>query len=137
MRQCETGMLVLRQEMASNSLLLRSPYLQWLVVQLFPKLRLWPVREWPAVLSKVQEAEFDQFERIGIIAAVVISAWFLRPAANAETTVPFAFLWQLVLSLPLLLILAGPFFLRRIRRCLDAEAKALHDGIANSSQKGN
>ena len=78
MRQCETGMLVLRQEMASNSLLLRSPYLQWLVVQLFPKLRLWPVREWPAVLSKVQEAEFDQFERIGIIAAAVISAWFLH-----------------------------------------------------------
>lgn len=89
------------------------------------------------MLKKVHRAEFDQFERIGIVAAVVISAWFLRPAANAETTVAFAFLSQLLLSLPLLLILAGPFFLRRIRRCLDAEANALHDGIANSSQEGN
>ncbi|MDP2829898.1 MAG: hypothetical protein Q8O37_15000 [Sulfuricellaceae bacterium] len=125
--------------MAEEGLILRSPYLQWLLVQLFPKLRLWPVRKWPDVLSKVQEAEFDQFERIGIIAAVVISAWFLRPVVNADTAVPFAFLSQLVLSLPLLLILAGPFFLRRIRRCVDAEAKAkaLHDGIANSSQKGS
>lgn len=125
--------------MAEEGLILRSPYLQWLLVQLFPKLRLWPVRKWPDVLNKVQEAEFDQFERIGIIAAVVISAWFLRPAVNADTAMPFAFLSQLVLSLPLLLILAGPFFLRRIRRCVDAEAKAkvLHDGIANSSQKGS
>lgn len=137
MRQCETGILVLRQEMDSKSRILRSPYLQWILVQALPQLRAWPVREWPAVLNKVHEAEFDQIERIGIIAAVVISAWFLRPAANADTSVPFAFLLQLVLSLPLLLILAGPFFLRRIRRCLDAEAKALHDGIANSSQKGN
>lgn len=121
----------------SNNLLLRSPYLQWLLVQLLPKLRAWPVREWPEVLKKVHGAEFDQFERIGILAAVMISAWFLRPVANAETSVAFAFLSQLLLSLPLLLILAGPFFLRRIRRCLDAEAKALHDGIANSSQEGN
>lgn len=127
----------LKQKMASNSLILRSPYLQWLLVQLFPRLREWPVSEWPSLLGKVQEAEFDPFERIGIIAAVVISAWFLRPAANAETSVPFAFLSQLVLSLPLLLILAGPFFLRRIRRCLDAEAETLHRGDTNTSQERN
>lgn len=123
--------------MADGSLILRSPYLQWLLAQLFPRLREWPVREWPIILGKVQEAEFDRFERIGIIAAVVISAWFLRPAAKAETSVPFAFLSQLVLSVPLLLILAGPFFLRRIRRFLEAEAKALHHGKANSSQERN
>lgn len=123
--------------MADGSLILRSPYLQWLLAQLFPRLREWPVKEWPAVLGKVQEAEFDRFERIGIIAAVVISAWFLRPAANAETSVPFAFLSQLVLSMPLLLILAGPFFLRRIRRFLEAEAKELHHGKANSFQERN
>lgn len=123
--------------MVSNSLILGSPYLQWLLVQLFPKLRRWPVRECPSVLSRVLKPEFDHFKPIGIIAAVVISAWLLRPAANAETTLSFAFLSKLVLSLPLLLIMAGPFFLRRIRRRLDVEAKALHDRIANSSQKGN
>lgn len=123
--------------MADDSLILRSPYLQWLLAQLFPRLREWPVSEWSNTLAKVQEAELDQFERIGIIVAVVISAWLLRPAANAETSVPFAFMSQLVLSLPLLLILAGPFFLRRIRRCLDAEAKALHRGETNTSQERN
>lgn len=123
--------------MADKGLILRSPYLQWLLAQLFPRLREWPVGQWPNVLSKVREAEFDQFERIGIIAAVVISTWFLRPAANAETSVPFAFLSQLVLSLPLLLVLAGPFFLRRVRRCLEAEAKVLHHGKANPSQERN
>ena len=123
--------------MADKGLILRSPYLQWLLAQLFPRLREWPVGQWPNILGKVREAEFDQFERIGIIAAVVISAWFLRPAANAESSVPFAFLSQLVLSLPLLLVLAGPFFLRRIRRCLEAEAKKLQDEKANSSQERN
>lgn len=137
MRQPERGTALPRSMMFGNSLILRSPYLQWLLVQLFPKLQTWPVREWPAVLSRVQEAEFDQFERIGIIAAVVISAWGLRPAANAETSVPFAFLSQLVLSLPPLLILAGPFFLRRIRRYLDAEAKALHNQGTHSSKERN
>ncbi|MDP3539774.1 MAG: hypothetical protein Q8S26_13855 [Azonexus sp.] len=121
--------------MADKSLILRSLYLQWLLVQLFPRLREWPVEEWPSVLGKVQKADFDQFERIGIIAAVVISAWFLRPAAIAETSLPFVFLSQQLLALPLLLILAGPFFLRRIRRCLDAEAKELHNVKATTSQE--
>lgn len=123
--------------MADESLILRSPYLQWLLAQLFPRLREWPVNEWSNILSKVQEAEFDQFERIGIIVAVVISAWVLRPTANAETSVPVALMSHLVFALPLLLILAGPFFLRRIRRCLDAEAKELHRGKANTSQERN
>lgn len=107
--------------MVSNNLIIRSPYLQWLLVQLFPKLRTWPVRQWPAVLSRVKDADFDQFERIGIVAAVAFSALFLRPEANAENSVVFVFLAQLAMSIPLLLILAGPFFLRRIRRCLDLE----------------
>lgn len=124
--------------MAGVRLILRSPYLQWLLAHAFPKLRAWPVREWPAVLGKAREAEFDRFERIGIVFAVVIATWFLRPEANAEeSALPFVFLSQLLSSLPLLLILAGPFFLRRIRRCLDAEAKALRDKQSNFFQERN
>lgn len=108
--------------MTGRSPILRSLWLQWLLVRLFPRLRAWPVREWPAVLGRAREAEFDQFERAGIIAAVVSSAWLLRPAANAETSAPLVFLAQLLLALPLLLVLAGPFYLRRMRRALDAEA---------------
>lgn len=113
--------------MPGNSIILRSPGLQWILVQVFPRLRDWPVREWPRVLSGVQMREFDQVERIGIIAAVVLVSWVLRPAASSDMTVPFAFLSQLAFSLPLLLLTAGPFFLRRIRRCLDEAAKSRQD----------
>lgn len=113
--------------MAKANLILRSPYLQWILVQIFPKLRVWPVREWPEVLSSVQRQEFDLVERIGIVAAIVLVSWLLRPAANSDITVPFAFLSQLVFSLPLLVLTAGPFFLRRIRRSLDEAAKSRQD----------
>lgn len=110
--------------MTNDSLILRSPYLQWVLVQTFPKLRTWPVREWPELLSRVQEQEFDHVERIGIIAAVALASCLLRPAAMGDMALTFAFLSQLFLSLPLLLMTAGPFFLRRIRRGLDQAAKS-------------
>ena len=62
--------------MANDSLILRSHYLQWVLVQIFPKLRTWPVREWPELLSRVREQEFDYLERIGIIAAVALASGF-------------------------------------------------------------
>lgn len=120
--------------MPSNSVILRSPYLQWILAQIFPKLRDWPVREWPEVLSSVQTREFDQVERIGIIAAVVLVSCFLRPAATSDMPVPFAFLSQLVFSLPLLLLTAGPFFLRRIRRSLDEAAKSRQDAALTNPE---
>lgn len=100
-----------------------SPYLRWLLVRAFPGLRAWPVREWPTLLAQVKRLEFDQFERIGVIAGVGLVSWLLRPAATVELSVPFTYLSQLLFSLPLLLIVTGPFFLRRIRRGLDEAAK--------------
>lgn len=113
-------------------MILRSLSLQWLIGRLFPALRAWPVRDWPTVMRKARQAEFDQFERVGIIAAVIVSAWVLNPAVSADIPFYLAFILQLLLSLPLLMLLAGPFFLRRIRRCLDAEAKTLQEAKANS-----
>ena len=121
--------------MEKDSPILRSPYLQWILVQIFPKLRAWPVREWPEVLSSVQAREFDQVERIGIIAAVVLVSWFLRPAATSDMTLPFAFLSQFVFSLPLLLLTAGPFFLRRIRRSLDEAARSRQDAALATPER--
>lgn len=123
--------------MADKSPILRSLYLQWLLVQIFPRLRVWPVDRWPVVLGKAQDAELDQFERIGIIAAVVIATGFLQPATFGDVAVPFVFLSQFVIALPLLFILAGPFFLRRIRRFLDAEACNRDDGKSGSSRERN
>lgn len=103
--------------------ILRSPHLQWLLVQVFPRLRTWPVREWPALLATVRGAEFDRIERLGIVAAVVLVSYLLRPADGADAPLP-AFLSQWFFALPLLLLTAGPFFLRRIRRALDEAARA-------------
>lgn len=89
------------------------------------------------ILAKVGKSEFDQFERIGIMAALLVSAWLLRPASPVEHPLIFVFLSQFLLSLPLLLALGGPFFLRRIRRSLEMEAQALRDGVANATREGN
>jgi hypothetical protein len=43
---------------------------QWLVAQVFPQLRKWPVTEWPMVLDKAVEKDFDRYELLGIMAAV-------------------------------------------------------------------
>lgn len=108
--------------MASSSLILRSLWLQWLLVQVFPRLRAWPVEEWSQLLARTMEGEFDQIERFGIIAGVVLATWLLRPEAS-DISAPFAFLVQLACALPLLLVFAGPFYLRRVRRGLDQAAR--------------
>ena len=110
--------------MVKPGLILRSAYLQWLLAWLFPRLRAWPVREWPVLMARAQATNFDRFERIGLIAALVLTTWLLRPATDAGTSAALIFVSQLLMSVPWLLLLAGPFFLRRIRRALDREASA-------------
>lgn len=110
--------------MDKPSPILRSPWLQWLLVQAFPRLRAWPVADWPAVLASARQAEFDLLERLGILAALAGSVWLLRPEAAPDASPGALFVAQLLLALPLLLLSAGPFFVRRIRRVLDAAAAA-------------
>ena len=82
------------------------------------------MREWPVLMARAQATDFDRFERIGLIAALVLTTWLLRPATDAGTSAALIFVSQLLMSVPWLLLLAGPFFLRRIRRVLDREASA-------------
>ena len=100
-----------------------SPYLQWLLLRIFPTLRAWPVREWPGLIAQVNASAFDSVERVGMLAAVALVSWLLQPAASQDTALPLLFLEQLFLALPLLVLTAGPFFLRRLRRGLDQAAK--------------
>lgn len=123
--------------MQRGQALLRSPWLQWLLAKVLPGLRAWPVRDWPLVLARLQEAEFDRFERIGIVAGVVLVSWLLRPAATDELTVPFTFLTQLLFALPLLFFIVGPFFLRRTRRALDEAVRARHDTVSGATRERN
>jgi hypothetical protein len=65
----------------------------------------------------------------------VLTTWLLRPAADAggQRRWPVS---QLLMSVPWLLLLAGPFFLRRIRRVLDREASAMPGDKAPRPRKG-
>lgn len=107
---------------SDHSLIFRSLLVQWLLARLFPRLRQWPVRQWPELLAKAKSIEFDRFEQIGTLAGVLLVTALLQPATSTETSVLVAYLFQLLLALPLLLLILGPFFLRRIRRGLEEAA---------------
>lgn len=120
--------------MDDESLILRSPYLQWLLAQLFPRLREWPIQEWPTVLKSARQVDFDRLEEIATLAGVILVAWQVKPATSVGVSALFAFLVQFVYLAPVLLLVLGPFFVRRIRRGLieaarnrDAETEAAND----------
>lgn len=108
--------------MANESLILRSPYLQWLLAQLFPRLREWSIAEWPAVLGKARQVEFDRVEQIATLAGVIVVAWQVKPATSLGASALLSYLVQFVYLAPVLVLVLGPFFVRRIRRGLNEAA---------------
>lgn len=112
--------------MLKPSLILRSRNLQWVLVQVFPRLRAWSIQDWPAVLGTANALEYDRFERIGLIAGLVLVTWLLRPPENMEASFLLIFFTQMVLAVPLLLVVAGPLYLRRIRRGLQEAYRQEH-----------
>ncbi len=112
--------------MSAASPILRSRWLQWVLVSLFPRLRAWPVRDWPGVLAKARAIESDAVERYGVIASLLLVTWLLRPPPGLEVSLPLLLLAQITLAIPALVALAGPFYLRRIRRGLQAVYRKDH-----------
>lgn len=112
--------------MSAASPILRSRWLQWALVSLFPRLRAWPVRDWPGVLAKARAIESDAVERYGVIASLLLVTWLLRPPPGLEVSLPLLLLTQITLAIPALVALAGPFYLRRIRRGLQAVYRKDH-----------
>lgn len=110
--------------MAGDSLILRSLYLQWLLVQLFPRLREWSIHDWPEVLAKARQVDFDRLEQIATMAGVILVAWQVKPATSLGLMELLAYLWQFVYLAPVMLCVLGPFFVRRIRRGLNQAAQA-------------
>ncbi len=106
--------------MSGAGLITRSRYVQWVLVSVFPRLRAWPVRDWPDVLAKARATESDAIERYGVIASVVLVTWLLRPPPGLDVPMPLLLLTQMTLAIPALVALTGPFYLRRIRRGLQA-----------------
>lgn len=92
----------------------------------FPALAQLPTSAWEPCLRRARETEFDGFERAVLVAGVAIAAYLLTPASAQEMPMA-AFLHHVAVflqALPLLGIVVGPAYLRRVRRGLHIEIAA-------------
>ena len=90
----------------------------WLL--LLPELRSFPPAQREHVLATSRQTRLDVFELLGTACAVVTVAALTRYglAAHDATAMPAAALLHLAVALPLMVMAAGPFHLRRLRRGL-------------------
>ena len=85
-----------------------------------PHLVKLPPADWPLAVQQARETNFDAIERIGVLAAIALTTYLLRFDVNeAEISLPIRFVAQFVAAIPLLILLAGPFYLRCWRRGLE------------------
>lgn len=98
---------------------IRRAFLIWML----PRLPELSEHEWDAVLKRIRETEFDTIEWLGVMAGVVFITYFLRfdPEIAATISPVMRYLVQFVAAFPLLVLIVGPFYLRRLRRGLDLE----------------
>ena len=119
-----------------SKLLNRSRVAQAIVATLFPRIRSRDLREWPALLAEASRHAFDLLEWIGVVAGVVLVAAILRPLASSSAPPVVTFASQFLLSVPLLLIAVGPFFVRRTNRGLDRLLDERDGTTARDSRAG-
>lgn len=86
-----------------------------------PRLMDLPPSGWDKAIREAQSIDFDAVERTMIILGVVVAAYVLRiePGTASRWSLPAIYLVQFVQAVPLLVLLAGPAYLRRARRGLD------------------
>lgn len=92
-----------------------------LAMTALPRLAELPPGERDEAIEQARNAEFDGWERVGMIAGVALTAYLLRfelPPAHAWA-LPLRYLVQFAAAVPLLVLLVGPFYLRCARRGLD------------------
>lgn len=93
-----------------------------LIIFALPRLSEIPSAEWNAAIEKSRAIDFDGVERVAIVISVGFVAALL--SFSSEQTESFDFIAQyaiqFALALPMLAALLTPFYLRRLRRGLDA-----------------
>ncbi|MEF8699461.1 MAG: hypothetical protein V5B33_09105 [Candidatus Accumulibacter sp. UW20] len=95
---------------------------QELLNRIFPRLAELPPVHREDALKKARATPFDLMESIGIGGAAALVAGFLQAVPlDPDGNFLEAYLDQFCFTLPLLLVTAGPFFLRRARRGLDSQ----------------
>lgn len=87
----------------------------------YPALRKLPHAEWDQALKQARETNFDGIEWIGVLAGIASVTYLLRVDADyaAGLSLPVRYFTQFLAAVPLLVLVVGPFYLRRTRRGLD------------------
>lgn len=90
---------------------------------LYPELRLYGRADRDRLLKKASETPFDFLEWVGILGGLVLVVGLTRYGVSGlglvdRFAVAFA---NFVLAVPLLIVMVGPFFVRRKRRGLRSQ----------------
>ena len=93
---------------------------------LYPQLKRFEYRDRVEVLSRARHYSLDTIETFGVAIALILvvvaitksSVVALELAGRFESTLAY-----FVLAIPLLLVFAGPFYIRRVRRGLRMQLK--------------
>jgi cation transport ATPase len=92
---------------------------------LYPELKKFELSDRDLALRKAKDAKMDGFELMGLTLAVALTV-ALTKYSNAGLALIErigAALANLLIAIPILMVLAGPFYVRRIRRALRAQLK--------------
>lgn len=89
----------------------------------YPALRTLPLAEWDEIVRRARDAEFDVIERIAILVGTCFVAYLLRFETDPPVplSLPARYLVQFLAAVPLIVLIAGPAYLRRTRRGIDRE----------------
>jgi hypothetical protein len=92
---------------------------------LYPELRKFDPADCGRALQKAKDARLDWTEIMGITLAVALTVFLTRYSAAGFGLFERvgAALANLVVAIPLLLVFAAPFYVRRVRRGLRAQLK--------------
>jgi hypothetical protein len=93
-----------------------------LIIFALPRLSELPPGEWNAAVEQSRKAEFDGAERVAIVISVGFVTAMLGFSQEQMESLGFLakYAIQLALAFPMLMALLAPFYLRRLRRGLDA-----------------
>ena len=94
-----------------------------LITWLLPRIALFTPGDWTAVLEQARTVDFDFSEWLGLLLGTALTAYFLRFDSGFATSwsLSFRYFIQFFSALPILALLVGPFYLRRLRRGLERE----------------
>ena len=100
---------------------------------LYPELREFTPNDRARALRTAAETRFDTIELVGLIIAVAVTVLITRYSGTGMGLADrfSAAVGNFIIAIPLLLMFAGPFYVRRTRRALRkqlAELQALANG---------